>query len=692
MSERSINTDASPWHKGEVEMQRTVGVAERMLALGRRVVRTYMPDQHREFFAQLPFLVVGTVDHEGDPWAALIPGVPGFLNTPTETTLRLRANLDPHDPIFPGLHVGAAVGLLGIELTTRRRNRLNGVLTEASPDGFVLQVRQSFGNCPQYIQLRDYEFVRKPGSFSSADIVESRHLTATARNIIRGADTFFVASYINDEVDTRQVDVSHRGGNAGFVRIGEDGTLTIPEFAGNLFFATLGNFLVNPRGGLIFIDFESGDVLQLTGRARVDLTSPEINAFRGSERQWHFMPSRIIFRKGALPLRWKFETNGWSPNSLMTGSWDDAERRLKAAALADTWRPLKVTKIVDESRLIRSFVLEPADGAGLIVPLAGQHLPIRVKPPGYDTDVFRTYTLSSGPADPVYRISVKKEGLVSSFLHDHIREGDAIDARSPSGKFTLDALERRPAVLLAAGVGVTPMLAMLRHIVFEGLRTRRVRPTWFFLSARSLQERAFEKEIVKLAEASDGAVEVIRLLTDTTNAERGKNFDEEGRINISLLSRKLPLNDYDFYMCGPTGFMQSIYDGLRDINVADDRIHAESFGPSSLKRRLDKAQTKGPVREPATITTPVAFVKSGKEARWNPDEDSLLELAESRGLSPEFGCRSGSCGSCRTRIVEGEVAYRSQPEFDVDEGEALICCAVPASEATGGGDRLLLDL
>ncbi|MBP0588573.1 pyridoxamine 5'-phosphate oxidase family protein [Paraburkholderia sp. LEh10] len=690
MSTASTNGE-SPWHAGELALQEKVGVVAKMNDVGRRIIRNHMPDQHRTFFSQLPFIVLGAVDADGDAWATFVARQPGFMQTPTDKLLRIDAAADPHDPASPGLYDGAALGLLGIELHTRRRNRLNGTVRDVTAQRFDVDVTQSFGNCPQYIQARDFEFVRDPSVFSGIEPTEFGGLTGRARAMVESADTFFVASYVGDG-DRRQVDVSHRGGKAGFVRIGDDGRLTIPDFAGNLFFATLGNFVVNSRAGLVFADFETGDILQLTGDATVDLDSAEIAAFQGAERLWHFTPRRIVYRAAALPLRWKFQANGWSPNSLMTGSWDEVASRLKAAALAEAWRPFKVTKIVDESAVIRSFHLEPLDGAGLIAHAAGQHLPIRVTPPTCNKPVIRTYTLSTAPADSLYRISVKREGLVSSYLHDTLHVGSIIEARAPAGQFTVDAALRRPAVLLAAGVGVTPMLAMLRHIVYEGLRKRRVRPTWFFHSARSLKERAFSREIERLAASANGAVHVVRALTHTDGARDGKDFDVTGRIDVALLSETLPFNDYDFYLCGPSGFMQSLYDGLRDLNVADDRIHAEAFGPSGLQRRKEPPAQPGPVRVAADQPTPVAFVKSGKEARWQPDSGSLLELAEARGLNPEFGCRGGSCGTCRTRVVAGAVAYPVAPEFKVPDDEALICCAVPANAETGGGDRLLLDL
>ncbi|QGZ64868.1 2Fe-2S iron-sulfur cluster-binding protein [Paraburkholderia acidisoli] len=692
MDAESIQT-GSPWHAGELALQTQAGVVEKMSSVGRRVIRDYLPEQHRAFYAQLPFIAVGAVARDGDVWATFACGRPGFIASPSTKHLHLAARFDPHDPAASGIAEGAAIGLLGIELHTRRRNRMNGTIRHATPDGLDIEVGQSFGNCPQYIQLRDFDFAREPQTFSAIAPEASNALDERARTLIAHADTFFVASYA-DEAARRQVDVSHRGGKTGFVRINADGTLTVPEFAGNLFFATLGNFLLNPRAGLAFVDFRTGDVLQMTGDARVDLESAEIAAFQGAERLWHFTPRRVIWRAEALPLRWSFQTEGWSPNALMTGSWDEAQSRLKAAALANAWRPFRIARIVDESTQIRSFHLEPADGAGFIAHAAGQHLPIRVTLPGNDQPVLRHYTLSTAPSDRFYRISVKREGAVSSYLHT-LAVGGTIEARAPAGQFTLDALAKRPAVLLAAGVGITPMLAMLRHIVYEGLRKRAVRPTWLLQSARTLRERAFADEIAQLQQAANGAVRVVRVLSDTSAAAESQDYESTGRIDLALLRNTLPFDDYDFYLCGPAGFMQSIYDGLRDLNIADERIHAEAFGPSGLERRRDPATASSPPpRVAASAPVPVVFTKTAKEARWHPQSGTLLELAEARGLTPEFGCRSGGCGSCRTRIVAGAVAYPTPPAFAVPENEALICCAVPAQAEAGGegGGRLMLDL
>jgi ferredoxin-NADP reductase/predicted pyridoxine 5'-phosphate oxidase superfamily flavin-nucleotide-binding protein len=679
---------ASPFHSGEVELQRALGVAERMEQFGRRVIRDHMPDQHRDFFEQLPFVVAGTVDSDGDIWATLLAGEPGFIQSPDPRKLALTLPMDANDPATKGLRQSDAIGLLGIELHSRRRNRMNGAVGAVSENGFTVEVEHSFGNCPQYIQTRNWRMAPQNERVAPAP-EQLSSLGEDARATIEAADTFFVASYVDLEDSRRQVDASHRGGKPGFVRIGEDGVLTIPDFAGNLHFNTLGNFLRNPRAGLVFVDFSSGDMLHLTGTAEVILDSPDIAAFQGAERLWTFTPQKIVRRKAAFPLR--FDFLDWSPNSLMTGDWEQAEQRRKAAERGSAWHPLRVRKIVDESSVIRSFYLEPIDDAGLIANLAGQHLPIRVQPDPDAAPVIRTYTLSSAPSDGAYRISVKREGLVSSYLHDNIAVGDSIEARPPAGSFTIDAAERRPAVLMAAGVGVTPILAMLRHVVYEGLRTRRVRPTVIFYAARSKAERAFDDELRAMVQQAGGAVRVIRLLEVDDGATQGVDYEAMGRINMDLLRSALGFDDYDFLMCGPPPFMQAIYDGLRGLSIADHRIHAEAFGPASLKRQIDKASA---VELPPAATKPVAvaFTSSGKEARWTPDSGSLLDLAEARGLTPEYSCRGGSCGTCRTKILAGAVTYEQPPAFQTESDEALICCAVPAQLADEDGNALVLDL
>jgi len=680
-----VKAKTSPWHEGELTLQRSVGAVDMMVSVGQRqLARTWMPDQHREFYAQLPFVVLGAVDRQGDVWATLRAGQPGFMNSPDPRTLHINLEPEPNDPAQEGMGEGDAIGMLGIELHTRRRNRMNGVVRRLLAPGLEIAVSQAYGNCPRYINLRQYQFV-------DAQAVAPRQLTVSdplVRRLVTAADSFYIATYVVRDGE-RQVDASHRGGKPGFVRMDEDGSLTIPDFSGNLFFNTLGNILLNPRAGLVFVDFQSGDLLQMSGSAQVLLDDPEISAFQGVERLLRFTPQRIVYRPAAIPLRWKDQDAGDSPNSLMTGSWEQAAERLQAEALRSRWRSLQVVRVVDESPDIRSFYLQASDGLGLPRFEAGQHVPVRILLEGQQAPSIRTYSVSSAPSDDFLRISVKRDGSVSSHLHEQVRALHEIEARAPQGHFTVQPTERRPLVLLAAGVGITPLLSMLREVVYQGQRISRMRPVWLVQSARSVADLAFREEIDELVVRAGDKLQVLRMVSQPpTEAGAGEGYDLAGRIDVELLKRLLPLNDYDFYLCGPGSFTQALYDGLRKLRIPDDRIHAETFGPSTLVRDIE-VSVPAPQQVPAASeAVKVLFASSGKEARWEPGSGTLLELAEARGLTPEFSCRGGSCGTCKTRLSRGQVHYLSQPAEPVGEGEVLICCAVPAD----GSEPLVLEV
>lgn len=292
--------DTTPWHGGEVALQTRVGSAARMAEIGPRVIRDHLIAQHAGFYPLLPFVVLGTVDPEGAPWATLRAGPPGsFLGVPDPYHLTVAAAPEPDDPAEAGLQDGTGIGLLGIELETRRRNRLNGTVERRGMSGFTVAVEQSFGNCPRYIRPRPAMFsgtLRRAQAPAVSDRLDGR-----ARALLAATDTLFVASS-TEAAGQRQVDVSHRGGPAGFVRVTEDGTLTVPDYAGNRFFNTLGNLLANPRAGIAVPDFANGDLLQITGRTELVLDSPEIADFEGAERLWRLTPERVVLRPRALPL------------------------------------------------------------------------------------------------------------------------------------------------------------------------------------------------------------------------------------------------------------------------------------------------------------------------------------------------------------------------------------------------------
>jgi predicted pyridoxine 5'-phosphate oxidase superfamily flavin-nucleotide-binding protein len=293
----------SPWHAGEIALQQRVGVAEYMLDVGQQWIRPAMPLQHQAFFPLLPFVVVGAVDAQGNAWATLLSGDKGFVQASDAGHLSIAAPRNADDPADAGMNDGDPVGMLGIDLANRRRNRVNGIVQRTDQDGFAVVITQSFGNCPRYIHPRRVDGHADAESDSAINPQRSARLDGTLADMVTAADTFFVASFVETETG-RQVDVSHRGGPAGFVRLGADGVLTIPDYAGNKFFNTLGNLLLNPKAGLVFVDFATGGLLQVSGDAEVLPDGVGTASFPGAERLWRFTPREVVFRPNALGIRW----------------------------------------------------------------------------------------------------------------------------------------------------------------------------------------------------------------------------------------------------------------------------------------------------------------------------------------------------------------------------------------------------
>ena len=308
--------EAPPWHAGERAMQLRAGSAAALAEAGRRVIRAEMPQQHRDFFAQLPFIVLGAADAAGQPWATLLAGEPGFVWPTAPDRLQLRALPGPGDPLHGALHEGQPVALLGIQPQARRRNRANGEIRSIGDSGFALQVQQSFGNCPQYIQSRELQRV----AVDAPSAEEGAALTGRAAEMVRAADTFFIATQALTGEVSGGADVSHRGGKPGFVRVDEGGTrLSWPDFSGNSFFNTLGNLALDPRAGLVFVDFASGDLLHVAGSAEVVWNGADLGAVAGAMRVVHLRVERWHLRRGAFPLRGALRE--YSPVLERTGTW-----------------------------------------------------------------------------------------------------------------------------------------------------------------------------------------------------------------------------------------------------------------------------------------------------------------------------------------------------------------------------------
>lgn len=680
------------FHQGELEVQQKVGVAERMSGIGPRVIRDYMPEQHSEFYQQLNYIFLGAIDRQGQVWASLMAGPPGFIKAPNNQALTVNAKPLAGDPLLQILAEStpqqpARLGLLGIDLSNRRRNRLSTVVSAQHDEGFELQVLQSFGNCPRYIQTRNLKPVNWPNDNPPDALVISQFDEKIAA-FIKTADTFFVAS--TNQTQTSKggsmsdgADVSHRGGQPGFVSVEDAKTLIIPDYDGNNFFNTLGNFQVNPAAGLLFIDFSTGDVITLTGSAEIIWDAQARQYFKGADRLWRFTLKHGYLLPNALPYRWEFDS--FSDNSLSTGTWNEA-RSIALQQQANQWLEYDVQQIIEENQQIKSFYLTPQNG---ILPRfsAGQFITLKVEIDG--ETLLRNYTVSSSPHDPFIRISVKREQQqagsqhisVSNYLHNTLKVTSKLNLKEPLGKFTYDAQDPRPAVFLAAGVGITPMVSMLRYAVQEAERSgKKPRPIYMINLVRNEVEQAFSKEIMSFQHYAPQLIQVIWLHSQPlASSVEGKDYDFRGRLSADTLRQILPLDNYEFFICGPTGFMQHSYDLLRSLGVQDESIGAESFGPAALVRDRPEKAAQHEAAKPVAEQALVVFKQSGFEQMWTAQEGSLLEFAEAHGVQPPFSCRSGQCGSCKVKVAAGTVVHLVDVGVELAEDEALLCCSMPAA-------------
>jgi ferredoxin-NADP reductase/ferredoxin len=411
---------------------------------------------------------------------------------------------------------------------------------------------------------------------------------------------------------------------------------------------------------------------------------------------------------------------------------DGASPAASAGTADRSFREYKVVARRDESRIITSLVLAPADGAEAPGYRPGQHLVFRLKHP-QGGNILRHYSVSGDPADRgLLRISVKREpappgrpelpaGLGSAYMHDHAQVGDVLAAAGPMGGFVLDEDSDRPVLLLSAGVGLTPMMAMLYRLVRGS--GRRV---YFLHACESGEVHAFAGEVLALAASRPGVMAHFRYRCATDEDLAQGRCHSRGLVDKELLQSLLPLDDYDVYLCGPPPFMQAGWRLLRGLGIAPGRIHYEFFGPAtvleddgaanaaaasaargvapqfSVAERAPAAAESAPPQEEGVAAVPatgaarvdmqaagpaagqppasapsVRFGPAGVEVPWDDACPSLLDLAERAGLNPDFNCRAGLCGTCMSTLVSGTVEYFEEPLDPPPEGKVLLCCSRP---------------
>jgi ferredoxin-NADP reductase/MOSC domain-containing protein YiiM len=381
-------------------------------------------------------------------------------------------------------------------------------------------------------------------------------------------------------------------------------------------------------------------------------------------------------------------------------SRDRLERALRVPALSEGWRgsfrellakpaapeppawqgfkPLRVAEIRHESTTINSFRLVPEDGAPAAQP--GQYLTVRVSPDGGGTALVRSYSLSDVSGEAGYRISVKREGLGSRYLHERVAVGDVLDVAAPRGGFVLRD-GARPVVLISAGVGATPVLAMLHALA----RDHDSRAVWWLHGARNRAEHAFAAEVDALLGALPGARRLVAYSRPAADDAPGKDFDVAGRLDGAALARADVPADADCYMCGPAGFMAAMRSALVARGVEAERIATEAFRAvavyaSGIVKAGDRAPhpPDGPPGSGPTVT----FVRSSLAVGWDDRYASLLDFAEACDVPVGFGCRQGVCHNCESGVLAGTVNYAIDPLEPPPDGRILACCTRPASDLT----------
>jgi ferredoxin-NADP reductase len=364
-----------------------------------------------------------------------------------------------------------------------------------------------------------------------------------------------------------------------------------------------------------------------------------------------------------------------------------------AAATSGVWSGWRAFRVVrrefeDAAQTQCSFHLQPVDGAPLTPFQPGQYLTFSLKmpegvagAPSGERSITRCYSLSDRPDPAGYRITVKRvpppsgqtslpPGLSSCHLHDRVHEGDVLQVKAPSGHFFIDPDASVPAVFMAGGIGITPMMSMLRWCLAE----QPERLVHLYYGVRSSADHAFKRVLEALAAAHPSFSLHVVYSSAGPDDVQGRDHQHTGHIDLALLRRTLPHGRHQLYVCGPPPMMGSLVPALREWGVQADDLHFEAFGPATVR-------PAGLVsNEPAvanSVAIEVRFSRSGRTLAWDGQDANLLDFAERHDLAVESGCRSGSCGACQTRLLSGVVTYADKPDHDIPEGYCLLCVGKP---------------
>jgi ferredoxin-NADP reductase/MOSC domain-containing protein YiiM len=381
---------------------------------------------------------------------------------------------------------------------------------------------------------------------------------------------------------------------------------------------------------------------------------------------------------------------GWKGSLAALASAKEKQEQEGNAGLAPSsapppawsgFRALRVAAIDRESADVLSFVLESLDRSSLPAARPGQFLIFKIDLNGASAPILRSYSMSGLPGARTYRVSVKRStGIGSRYFHEHIRVGDLLQVSAPRGSFTL-APGNNPLVLISAGIGATPVLAMLHWLA--ATRTDSKREVWWFYGARNGREHPFAAEARVLLNSLPSSHTLVVYSKPESVDQQGRDYGAFGHLNLSLLQRLQIPKEADFYLCGPTTFLSDFIAELKLWGVAGSSLHSETFGAeSSITPGIERTTIVPPHPPSGSVGAGpnIAFTRSGLTVPWNAKYASLLEFAEACDIPVRWSCRAGVCHMCESGMIDGKISYAPEPLDRPAEGNILICCSFPLTD------------
>lgn len=344
------------------------------------------------------------------------------------------------------------------------------------------------------------------------------------------------------------------------------------------------------------------------------------------------------------------------------------------------FRKFEVVERLEEGGGICSFILKPHDKKPLPPYYPGQYLTFSLQTPDSSRPVIRCYSLSDSHAPDHYRVSIKRidakpdipqshPGKASNHFHKAIRPGSILDVKAPSGQFYLDITKSPPVVLIAGGVGLTPLLSMLNALVAAGSK----REVWLFYGVTDGSHHIMKDHLNRLALENENINLRVCYSTPRPEDREGEDYHHAGRVDVALMKQVLPSSNYRYYICGPAGMMRQITEDLKAWGVPEKHVQYEAFGAATVKNVAPQTIQPGQ-------TVRIEFTRSGKVLDWDHECESLLDFAENNGIAIDSGCRAGNCGTCLTALKEGDVDYVTEPGEKPEAGSCLACISVPKGD------------